>query len=475
MLSLFSKTKRTMESEALSQGGARGSIVERDNQLLFNEISESVADLATGKSGETFLKRTDKVANLLRPLTLAMREKTLIALETICNIWVEQTKPLLVIAEMFRDMRSMEGCSQTMAAAAEEMMTSINGVARSAEVVSDEAQSVKQDLVHNVRNVGDALSSMGNISKAFDALTSKVQILDEASIDIAEMLKTIEQIASQTNLLALNATIEAARAGEAGKGFAVVASEVKNLANQTSQATEDIRTRILALQDGMQDMLSSMKDGTERVAEGKAVIESVNKSINQIGSRVDSVTAQMVEVSSAVKEQSVAINEFTGNITSVADMSRQLIDKCEAVTGGINSAGEHVRSGLLKVTEVLDSDMIVILTKADHATYKKMVLDPLVGHGRLTSSTVFDEHNCRLGKWCANASPEIKQLPAYKTLMEQHPPVHQYGKRVLQLHEAGDAGGALEEAKNLDAASEGVIKAIDALYKEIQGMPAEKR
>ncbi|MGE0108358.1 MAG: methyl-accepting chemotaxis protein [Bdellovibrionales bacterium] len=438
-------------------------------------IETSVAELATGTECERYLKRTDWIGTLLRPIVLAMRKKTFVALETIVNIWVEQTKPLFVIAEMFRDMRDLEARSQTMAAAAEEMTSSIGEVSRSAEAVSEDAQKVKHELAEGVRGVSSALDSMNNISGAFDSLAEKVQVLNQSSEDIGVILKTIEQIAGQTNLLALNATIEAARAGEAGKGFAVVASEVKNLANQTAQATEDIRRRISSLQEGMADMLASMDTGTSCVGDGKAVMENVNTSMAQVERSVDEVAEKMVSVSGAVAQQSSAVNEVTGNISVIAEMSRALINRCEQVTGGINQAGSFVRSGLQEVTKVLDSDMVIVLTKADHATYKKMVLDALIGLGNLSSDSVFDHHKCRLGSWCEKASAEIKEMAAFKRLQPVHVDVHKYGKQALILHEKGDCVGALEAALKMDEASEAVISCIDALVEEIRVKEHQKR
>jgi len=447
----------------------------QDNTPQITEITKSIAEVASGTKCEAYLSRKDTIGKMMKPITLAMRKKTMIALKTIVNIWVEQTNPLLVIAEMFRDMRDFEKRSQTMAAATEEMVASINEVARSAEVVSEDAKSVKTDLSEGVDHVNEALSSMEGISSAFGELTEKVQTLDQASNQIASILKTIEKIASQTNLLALNATIEAARAGEAGKGFAVVASEVKGLSKQTSAATEDIRTRVAALQDGMSDMLASMTDGTTRVTNGKEVIKAVSQNINLVGKRVDAVTEKMVDVSAAVKQQSSAINEVTGNVGAIADMSREVLKKCEKVTQGINSAGGFVRSGLQAVTKVLDSDMILILTKADHATYKKFILDTLIGQGELTSDKVFSHMDCRLGKWCNDAPAEVKILPSFANLQPPHRAVHDFGKQALVCHEQGDPTAALEAAKKMHETSFEVIKAIDKLNEEIAEMNKRKR
>ncbi|HAX91703.1 MAG TPA: hypothetical protein DCY07_05790 [Rhodospirillaceae bacterium] len=436
--------------------------------LTVEDIRTSVRELATGTACVDYLTRKDEMGNLLRPVTKALRNKTFFMLDTVVNIWVEQTKPLLVIAEMFRDMRDLGKRSQSMAAASEEMMASISEVGRSADIVSHDAQNVKNELNTSVSSVNEALSTMEGISGAFNALTDKVHTLDKASEQIASILKTIEKIASQTNLLALNATIEAARAGEAGKGFAVVASEVKNLAKQTSGATEDIRQRITALQQGMSDMLASMTDGTTRVAQGKTVIQSVSDSIHAVGAHVDAVTEKMVEVTSTVKEQTVVVGEVTKNVAVIATMSQDVLRHCELVTDGIQGASKHVQNGLTEVTKSLDADMLVLVTKADHASFKKRVIDTLLGTLNVKENELPDHHGCRLGKWYDEQKhPTITQLSAFKRLADPHSRVHAAGKKALEYHERGDATAALEQAKILDAASLEVIALLDEIHREI--------
>ncbi|MCG8565260.1 MAG: methyl-accepting chemotaxis protein, partial [Desulfobacterales bacterium] len=163
---------------------------------------------------------------------------------------------LLVVAEQMEDDSSeLAGRSNSVATAAEEMSASMSTVADASEQATSNHGSVTDaanQMKHTIQEVADNCDNARKI--AFSAVekvkTASVRVgrLGSSAQDIDKVTQAITDIAEQTNLLALNATIEAARAGEAGKGFAVVATEVKELAKQTADATDDIRTRIEAIQ-----------------------------------------------------------------------------------------------------------------------------------------------------------------------------------------------------------------------------------
>jgi methyl-accepting chemotaxis protein len=146
----------------------------------------------------------------------------------------------------------------------------------------------------------------------------KVQGLAQAANKIGEVVALITDIAEQTNLLALNATIEAARAGDAGKGFAVVASEVKNLANQTAKATDEIGAQIAGIQAATREAV--------------AAIDSITKTI----SRINEVNSG---VASAVEEQGAATQEIARNVEQAAAGTQEVSSNIGGVSQAANETG----------------------------------------------------------------------------------------------------------------------------------------
>jgi methyl-accepting chemotaxis protein len=181
------------------------------------------------------------------------------------------------------------GRVQTVAAAAEELSTSISEIGR----------QVAQSAAVTSRAVESA--------RRTDTI---VRALSEGAKEIEHVAELISSIAAQTNLLALNATIEAARAGEAGRGFAVVAAEVKSLASQTADATKEIGNRIAQIQEATSEAVGAIHGIT-------ATIEEVSTIATAIGAAIEEQGAATADIARNVSQTAEATQEVTKNIGAV--------------------------------------------------------------------------------------------------------------------------------------------------------------
>jgi len=227
--------------------------------------------------------------------------------------------------------------SQQLAGNAEETSVQANVVSGASDEVSKSVQTVatgteemSASIKEIAQNSNEAAKVAGSAVTLAEKTNTTVTKLGESSDEIGQVVKVITSIAEQTNLLALNATIEAARAGEAGKGFAVVANEVKELANQTAKATEEISSKIGAIQE-------DTKSSVEAIEEIASVINNINDISNTIASAVEEQTATTNEMARNVTEASKGTQEISQNITGVATAA-------ESTTQGVintqTSAGE---------------------------------------------------------------------------------------------------------------------------------------
>nr|WP_296067613.1 methyl-accepting chemotaxis protein [uncultured Actinoplanes sp.] len=231
---------------------------------------------------------------------------------------------------------TIDGSATSLASASEQMSSTAQQIAASAEETTAQAQTVSaaaEQISRSVSTVSAGSEEMGasireislNASEAAQVASDAVAItaatsvtmnkLGESSAEIGNVIKTITAIAEQTNLLALNATIEAARAGELGKGFAVVASEVKDLAQETARATEDISRRVEAIQADTSGAVTAIEEISQ-------VIGRISSFQTTIASAVEEQTATTAEMNRSVAEAATGTNEIAENITGVAEAAR---------------------------------------------------------------------------------------------------------------------------------------------------------
>ncbi|TCS63597.1 methyl-accepting chemotaxis protein [Varunaivibrio sulfuroxidans] len=202
--------------------------------------------------------------------------------------------------------------SSSMAAAAEEASANVQTVASAAEELTSSISEISRQVAQSSEIASNAVSEAHRANQM-------VQGLATSANKIGEVVSLITDIAEQTNLLALNATIEAARAGEAGKGFAVVASEVKNLANQTAKATEDIASQIGDIQAATKNSVAAIRGITETI---------------------DGISEIASAIASAVEEQGAATQEIARNVEEAANGTRDLSENIVSVSSAASEAEE---------------------------------------------------------------------------------------------------------------------------------------
>lgn len=223
------------------------------------------------------------------------------------------------ITSMSSAARSVTSGSQATAAHAGMVAASADEVSRNVQTVAAGAEQLEssiKEISHNADQAARVATEAATVAQATTEIVSK---LGSSSQEIGDVVKVITQIAGQTNLLALNATIEAARAGEMGRGFAVVAGEVKDLAQETAKATEDIAHRV----DAIQSDTSSAVEAIERITD---IIASISSFQLTIASAVEEQTATSQEMRRGVSVAADGSSTIADSITDVANQTSTSVD-----------------------------------------------------------------------------------------------------------------------------------------------------
>ena len=246
----------------------------------------------------------------------------------------------MVTVRMFDNLRTLLGeirstghllkdSSQRMSMSAKQSAVAVVSATEESESLSTAVDEMHESIKALADNAGESTNVVTAANGAVNRAAESVRELNVSSDEIGEVLALIDSIAEQTNLLALNATIEAARAGEVGKGFAVVANEVKNLAEQTARATDEVGLKVAGIRERVADAMSNME---------------------AISGGIDQVQGMSMSLADAVQQQSSTTGEIAMSVTSMhqsTEMSRATTQSASQAIEELAGLGDAL-DGLLR-------------------------------------------------------------------------------------------------------------------------------
>ncbi len=177
-----------------------------------------------------------------------------------------------------------------------------------------------------------AVNQMATIKKSTKIVENAVEKLNDNSVEIGQIVDTISAIASQTNLLALNAAIEAAHAGENGRGFAIVAQEVRELAEQSSDATQKIAKLIEQVKDDTKVAVIAMKNGAQDVNIGTKVVNSAGKAFSEIVRLVSEVSLQIEDTSETLQQLASGTEQIVLSVDAIDTISKETAIETQTIS-----------------------------------------------------------------------------------------------------------------------------------------------
>ncbi|MFC8924181.1 methyl-accepting chemotaxis protein [Cellulosimicrobium sp. NPDC057127] len=306
----------------------------RSNVVGVQTVIEAMAEGDLTREAEVHSK--DELGSMARALAVAqesLRQTLSGVLASSVTIASGSEQLAAAAARVVASAEQSSVQSGVVASAAEQVSQNVRTVAAGAEEMGASIREIAQN--------SNEAAKVANLATEQAAVTNEtVQKLGASSQEIGNVIKVITSIAEQTNLLALNATIEAARAGEAGKGFAVVASEVKELAQETAKATEDIARRVEAIQGDTDGAVGAIAEITQ-------IIGQINDYQLTIASAVEEQSATTNEMSRGVQESATGASEIAGNITGIASGAREnarTMEEMSTAVGELAHVSEQLRA-----------------------------------------------------------------------------------------------------------------------------------
>jgi len=301
-------------SEALNE-------MQEDLKDMISQINNIALDLSSSSeklsaSGEGLEDSAEKVGESIEQVASGAEEQS-----------AQTEESTALVSELSKEIDNIDKMSKNMKTETKVVMENIEEGSVSMDTSIDQIESVNQ----NTAEVSDSIGELGILSE-----------------EIGNIVNLINGIASQTNLLALNAAIEAARAGEAGRGFSVVADEIRNLAEESSKATEKIEELIKDIQEGVDNSVSKMNETEEVVQSSVDVIEKTKLSFDKV-KKVSMTLSQIIEnidlKTNKVNTKGKEVAEIINQIASVSEESAQRSEEVASYSQEqLNSTKEVVRS-----------------------------------------------------------------------------------------------------------------------------------
>lgn len=344
----------------------------------------------------------------------------------------------------------------SVASAAEEMSATVGEIAANAE----KARATSQGATHEAQAIAASMGQLG-----------------QAARDIGKVTETITSISAQTNLLALNATIEAARAGAAGKGFAVVANEIKDLAQQTGSATEDIKVKITSVQTSALDAISSIEKLSGVIQEVEAIVASIAAAIEEQAT----VTK---DVAGNVAQASAGIREATNRVAETAAVSKRMAEDIGEVSVeglAMNRDGALVQADIKGLRTVIErlvevgarfkmgQDVVDFAAiKKGHVAWRGKLLEMFEGRSTYAEEDVKNHRVCAFGKWYE--SPESQKLNAsasHQRVGAKHQAFHLLVADIVRLWNGKQEAQALAQYEKLIAHTGELFVMLDGLAQQV--------
>lgn len=352
------------------------------------------------------------------------------------------------VVELFTKMNKMKDLlsvvdktvieAEAVAAAAEQLSSSVEEVATNAISVSESAAETIEQANNGQKVIEESLTGFLSMTEDFSETKEKINNLLKEIQNVTTVVSFIRDVSEQTNLLALNASIEAARAGEHGKGFAVVANEVRKLSEQTKTSVYKITTTIDKIQDEAKEVDSNSDRMSTQLGERVAKTRDAIDVLEKIITKIEDVGEATSSIAAIAEQQSAATQDITTRITEVLHYVEEIktvsIETGSTIYEASYKANE-LRKEVLKAIPRISGENLLRVMKTEYETWKWWIYNTMIDFHDLSSGDVSKQEDSRLVTWfnMMKKDPLIHSQPIFSSTEKLHNDLVALSKKAIDL------------------------------------------
>lgn len=300
---------------------------------------------------------------------------------------------------------------------AEQLSSITQEVTSSTEDINNYMGNLKNDYQSNDERVDQNIALGKQVEEIFSSMSANINDLNLEIYKIDDITKHVGEIANNTNLLSLNAAIEAAHAGDTGRGFAVVAKEVKNLANQTKDAVDEVKDISEMIKHRAEDTLDAVENVQTLFGKYIKNTDEITLSIKAGTKSIEESTEKIATIATAMEEQASTTQSLastTAEFASNSNFSNMIRDENEAIKGLLIPYLDKVKTA--------ENDSIVSTVSSILITHANFLVDTIKNAG--TGQKVKSHTECAFGKWYQENNEKYNNIEAFKNMYEPHKNFH---------------------------------------------------
>jgi methyl-accepting chemotaxis protein len=336
-----STNNRSMNDQRSDEIGAINAAFQRMINHYLMPLAEKARQIGSGNLTVTLDRNSDQdiLGNAFSQMIFNLRQLTMQIRQATSNITASTTQISAVISQQASIITEQAAAvAETTSTAQEVRQTAVQSSERT-QIVSDMARSSLEMADQGLQSVKKTEEGMASLKEQVRTIAETILALSEQTQQIGEIIASVNDIADQSNLLALNAAMEAARAGEAGRGFAVVASEVRNLADQSRQATGQVKNILGEIQKAANTAVLVTEQGTRRAEAGVDLAHSTGDSIRAIREQVQQVSQAAQQIAASTRQQLAGMDQITHAMEDInisSNQSQMGIQQIETASHNLN-------------------------------------------------------------------------------------------------------------------------------------------